>query len=73
KQSVTLEEENIGLARENAMVALERFRQGVSTTLEVKLAQQSLQDAFNRLILARYNTKLAETELLRLKGELLKQ
>ncbi|KAA2244591.1 TolC family protein [Chitinophaga agrisoli] len=70
KMSVTLEEENIGLARENAMVALERFRQGVSTTLEVKLAQQSLQDAFNRLILARYNTKLAETELLRLKGEL---
>jgi outer membrane protein TolC len=72
KMQVTLEEENIGLARENAMVALERFRQGVSTTLEVKLAQQSLQDAFNRLILARYNTKLAETELLRLKGELLK-
>ncbi|HEU4553348.1 MAG TPA: TolC family protein [Chitinophaga sp.] len=72
KQAVTLEEENIGMARENAMVALERFRQGVSTTLEVKLAQQSLQDAFNRLILARYNTKLAETELLRLKGELLK-
>jgi len=55
------------------MVALERFRQGVSTTLEVKLAQQSLQDAFNRLIQARYNTKLAETELLRLKGELLKE
>lgn len=72
KMAVTLEEENIGLARENAMVALERFRQGVSTTLEVKLAQQSLQDAFNRLIQARYNTKLAETELLRLKGELLK-
>ncbi len=72
KMQVTLEEENIGLARENAMVALERFRQGVSTTLEVKLAQQSLQDAFNRLILARYNTKLAETELLRLNGELLK-
>jgi outer membrane protein len=72
KAAVTLEEENIGLARENAMVALERFRQGVSTTLEVKEAQQSLQDAFNRLILARYNTKLAETELLRLQGQLLK-
>ncbi|GAA0528038.1 TolC family protein [Chitinophaga japonensis] len=72
KTAVTLEEENIGLARENAMVALERFRQGVSTTLEVKLAQQSLQDAFNRLIMARYRTKLAETELLRLQGELLK-
>lgn len=72
KAAVTLEEENIGLARENAMVALERFRQGVSTTLEVKEAQQSLQDAFNRLILARYNAKLAETELLRLQGQLMK-
>ena len=72
KQSLTLEEESVGLARENVMVALERFRQGVSTTLEVKEAQQSLELAAYRLIQARYNTKLAETELLRLKGQLLK-
>jgi outer membrane protein len=31
-----------------------------------------LEDAYNRLIAARYNTKVAETELLRLKGDLVK-
>jgi len=72
KAAVDLEEENLGLARENAMVALERFKQGVSTTIEVKEAQQSLEDAYNRLINARYNIKLAETQLLRLNGDLIK-
>ncbi|WP_346317357.1 TolC family protein [Chitinophaga sp. YIM B06452] len=72
KMALTLEQESVDLARENTMVALERFRQGVSTTLEVKEAQQSLELAAYRLIQARYNTKVAETELHRLKGSLLK-
>jgi outer membrane protein TolC len=72
KTAVTLEDENLGLARENVMVALERFRQGVSTVIEMKEAQQSLEDAYNRLINARYNIKLAETQLLRLNGMLVK-
>ena len=71
KKQVSLEEETNDLARENAMVALERFKQGVSTILEVKIAQQSLEDSYYRLIQARYNTKLAETELARLNGALL--
>lgn len=72
KKQVSLEEETNDLARENAMVALERFKQGVSTILEVKIAQQSLEDSFYRLIQARYNAKLAETELGRLNGALVK-
>jgi outer membrane protein len=72
KQLLQLEEQNIELAKENVNIALERFRQGVSTNLELREAQISLQDAYNRLIAARYNTKLAETELLRLKGDLVK-
>jgi outer membrane protein len=72
KKQASLEEETNDLARENAMVALERFKQGVSTILEVKIAQQSLEDSYYRLIQARYNTKLAETELGRLNGALLK-
>ncbi len=72
KQLLALEEENITLAKENVTIALERFRQGVSTNLELREAQRSLEEAYNRLIAARYNTKLAETELLRLKGELVK-
>ena len=72
KKALLLEEENIQLARENVTIALERFRQGVSTNLELREAQISLQDAYNRLIAARYNTKLAEIELMRLKGDLIK-
>ena len=72
KKSLALEEENILLAKENVSIALERFRQGVSTYLELREAQISLEQAFDRLIAARYNTKLAETELMRLKGELVK-
>lgn len=71
KMALELEQESVDLARENTMVALERFRQGVSTTLEVKEAQQSLELAAYRLIQARYNTKVAETELMRLKGAIL--
>ncbi|MCO5236513.1 MAG: TolC family protein [Chitinophagaceae bacterium] len=70
--ALRLEEENIELAKENVMIALERFRQGVSTYLELREAQKSLQDAYDRLIAARYNTKLSETELLRLKGEIVR-
>lgn len=70
--ALKLEEENIELAKENVMIALERFRQGVSTFLELREAQKSLEEAYDRLIAARYNTKLSETELLRLKGELIR-
>jgi outer membrane protein TolC len=71
KTAVILEEENMVLARENVMVALERFKQGVSTSIELREAQQSLEDGFYRLINARYNIKLAETQLLRLNGMLI--
>lgn len=68
KKALKLEEENIELAKENVFIALERFRQGVSTFLELREAEISLEQAYNRLIAARYNTKLAETDLLRLRG-----
>jgi outer membrane protein len=72
KEALALEEENILLAKENVMIALERFRLGVSTYIELRETQKTLEDAYNRLLTARYNTKLAETELLRLKGDLVK-
>lgn len=72
KKTLALEEENILLAKENVYIALERLRLGISTYLELRETQKSLELAYDRLIAARYNTKLAETELLRLKGDLLK-
>lgn len=67
-----LEEENIGLARENAFISSERFRLGITGSLELRETQKSLQDAYDRLIAARYAAKVAETELRRLKGDLVK-
>jgi outer membrane protein len=67
-----LEEGNIDIAEENVRIALERFRLGSSTTIELMIAQQSYQDALTRLVSIRYEAKLAETELLRLEGTLVK-
>jgi outer membrane protein TolC len=72
KQLLTVENDNIVLAEENVAIARERWKQGVATFIEYREAQFSLQDARNRLYAAQYNLKLAETELLRLKGDLLK-
>lgn len=72
RQVLVIEEETILLAKENVFIALESFKKGVSTFIELRTAQQSLADAYNRLIAARYNAKVAETELLRLNGGLLK-
>lgn len=70
--ALALEEENILLARENVEIILETYRLGNSTYLQLREAQKSLEDANTRLITARYSTKVAETELLRLKGELVR-
>jgi outer membrane protein len=72
KRQLALEEDNIMLAKENVTIALERFRQGVSILLELREAQRSLEDAYNRLIAARYNTKLSEIQLHRLRGEIVR-
>lgn len=72
KEILAIEEENITLAKENVSIALETFKRGVGTFIELRTAQQSLSEAYNRLIAARYNAKVAETELLRLNGSLLR-
>jgi outer membrane protein len=72
KRTLALEEDNIKLVRENLFIARERYRLGISTFIEMREAQRSLEDANNRLIQARYNTKVAEIELLRLRGDLVK-
>ena len=71
-KTLELEEENILMAKENVAIAMERNRLGISTTLELRETQKSLEEAYNRLIAARYNTKNAETELLRLRCDLVK-
>jgi outer membrane protein TolC len=72
KKVLLLEEENILLAEENVNIALESFKRGIATFIELRTAQQSLADGYNRLINSRYLAKIAETELLRLNGGLIK-
>ncbi|MFA6923583.1 MAG: TolC family protein [Bacteroidales bacterium] len=67
-----IEEDNIELAKENAKICLERLKLSQATSIEMITAQNSLAAAYNRLITARYNAKLSETELMRLNGELIK-
>ncbi len=72
KRTLKLEEDNMLLVRENLFIARERYRLGITTFIELREAQQSLSDAAFRLIQARYNTKVAEIELMRLRGELVR-
>lgn len=68
--TLQLEEENIKVAHENLDIALAKYRLGGSTQLELMTAEQSLVASLNRLVLARYKSKLAESTLLRLSGAL---
>jgi outer membrane protein len=72
KKVLLIEEENSVLAKENVSIALETFKRGATTFVELRTAQQSLAEAYTRLINARYLTKIAEIELLRLNGALIK-
>ena len=72
KKILALEEENILLARESLDIVFQTYKLGVATLLQLKLAQNTLIDAENRLIEARYNAKLSETELLRLSGQIVR-
>jgi outer membrane protein TolC len=72
KKALALEEESILLAKENVSILFQVYKLNSTTLIQLKEAEKSLGDAYNRLIAARYSTKLAETELLRIKGELIK-
>ena len=72
KRELALQEENILLARENLDIVFQTYKLGAATLLQLKEAQNSLADADNSLIAARYNAKVSETELLRLAGQLVK-
>jgi len=73
KKELAFEESNISFAKENVSIAYERYKLAVTTFIELREAQKSLADAYTRLITARYDAKVAETELLRLRGDILKK
>jgi outer membrane protein TolC len=67
-----LEEQNLEVARENLGIALERYKLGNLSGLELREVQKSLLDAEERLISVQYLTKLAEISLLQISGQIMK-
>lgn len=72
KQILAVYDSSVALARENLSIERERYRVGATTFIEVKQAEENLSSAIFNSITAQYNLKLAETELLRLRGDLVK-
>jgi outer membrane protein TolC len=59
---------NLGLAAENLDISMERYRLGAISAVELRDVQRSYISATNRLIVATYNAKVAETSLKLLTG-----
>ncbi len=68
---VKMEEQNLEVARENLEIALERYRLGALSGLELREVQKSLLDAEERLISVKFQTKLAEISLLQISGRIM--
>lgn len=67
-----LESENLDLVKENILIALERYKLGLSGSFELMTAQKSLEEAQLRIITAKYDSKNSETEILKISGKILK-
>ena len=67
-----LEEQNLEVARENLGIALERYKLGNLSGLDLREVQKSLLDAEERLISVQYLTKLAEISLLQISGQIMR-
>lgn len=70
-QRLELEEMNLAGIGEQVQVALESYRLGMITAVELRDVQQGLINAENRLLLAQYEAKSAELQLKWLAGRLL--
>ncbi len=68
---VQMENQNLDVARENLEIALERYRLGALSGLELREVQKSLLDAEERLISVKFQTKLAEISLLQIAGKIM--
>jgi len=70
QQLLSIEKDNVVLAKENLEISMLRLRYGQTTSLEVRLAQDSYEQSLTRLLNFEYNTKIAETKLKQLLAEL---
>ncbi len=68
---INLEEQNVQTATENLDIALESYKLGSLSGLELREVQKSLLDAKERLLLIHYQAKLAEISLQLISGNIM--
>jgi outer membrane protein, adhesin transport system len=68
---IALEDQNYQTAKENLEIALERYKLGSLSGIDLREVQKSLLDARERLISAHYQTKLAEVSLKLISGKIM--
>ena len=68
---ITLEEQNFETATENLSIALERYKLGNLSGIDLREVQKSLLDAKERLLSIQYEAKLAEISLLQISGRVM--
>ena len=67
----SMEKENVIVALENHRIAIDRYKLGELSGIELREAQISLLEAEERQSIAEYSTKLCEISLLQLSGQIL--
>ncbi len=68
---LNFELQNLETARENMEIAIERYRLGVLSGLELREVQKSLLEAEERILSVQYQTKLAELSLKQIAGKIM--
>lgn len=68
---IKLEEQNLQTATENLDIALERYKLGNLSGIELREVQKSLLDAKDRLLAIQYQSKLAEISLKLISGSIM--
>jgi outer membrane protein TolC len=66
---IRLETENLRSARENYEIAIDRYRLGTLSGIELREAQNSLLNAEERLLQAQFGTKICEISLMQISGQ----
>jgi len=68
---VIFEAENVKISRRNSFIAFEKFRLGELSDIDLRQIQIMQLEAENSLLLAQFQAKQTETELLRISGKIL--
>lgn len=66
-----LEKQNLGVAYETLEIAMERYRLGALSGIELREVQKNLLEAEERLLSIQFSTKLAEISLLKIAGRIM--